>query len=134
MTKRMNILLWFIQSLLAALFLFGGVMKLIMPGPALEQQAHMSATFLKFIGVCETLGGLGLVLPGIFRRQQYLTPLAAAGLVIIMIGAVVVSIRNMGVSSAILPAVVGVLCAFVAYGRWQRGSARATSGGVAPVS
>ena len=52
--------------------------------------------FLKFIGVCEVLGALGLVLPGLFRRQQYLTVLAAIGLLIIMIGAVVTSAMTMG--------------------------------------
>ena len=53
--------------------------------------------FLKFIGVCEVLGALGLVLPGLFRRQQYLTVWAAIGLTIIMIGAVVVSVMTMGI-------------------------------------
>lgn len=120
-SKGMNIVLWIIQASLAALFIFSGVFKVITPADALEKQAHMSAAFLKFIGVCETLGGLGLILPGIFRTRQELTPLAAACLTIIMIGAVVVSARMVGPASAILPAVTGLLCAFVAYGRWRRG-------------
>ena len=128
MTKRMNVVLWIVQTLLAALFLFGGITKLMMPAAELEKQAHMSGTFLKFIGVCETLGGLGLILPGIFRRQQYLTPLAAAGLTIIMIGAVVVTIMNVSVPAAVFPGVVGVLCVFVAYNRWQHRPAQVTSG------
>jgi len=73
--------------------------------------------FIHFIGVCEVLGGLGLVLPGLLRIRPGLTPLAAAGLVVIMIGATVVSIP-MGAVAA-LPLVVGILAAFVAYGRWR---------------
>jgi hypothetical protein len=67
----------------------------------------------------EILGGLGLVLPGILHIQVKLTPLAAAGLVIIMIGAVVVTIQTVGVAMAALPFVTGVLASFVAYGRWR---------------
>ncbi len=98
-----NKLLWTLQGLLAALFLFAGVFKLILPAQALEQQAHMSGLFLKFIGVCETLGGLGLILPGIFRKREELTPLAAAGLVIIMIGATVVTIMQGPAATAWIP-------------------------------
>jgi len=112
----MNILLWIIQILLALLFVFGGVMKLIFPAPP---ELAFPGWFLKFIGLCELLGGLGLVLPGLFRRQQYLTPLAAIGLTIIMIGAVVVTLNDFGFKFAITPLVTGLLCAFVAYGRWK---------------
>jgi len=74
---------------------------------------------LRFIGVSETLGGLGLILPGLLRIQPGLTPLAAAGLVIIMIGATVVTLMGGAVSPALIPLVVGLLAAFVAYGRWR---------------
>lgn len=120
MTKRMSVFLWIVQALLAAVFLFSGIYKLLTPAPALEQQAHMSATFLKFIGVCEILGGLGLILPGIFRKRQELTPIAASGLVIIMIGAVVVMLMQGAGAGATSPAVVGVFCALVAYARWGK--------------
>ena len=120
----MNILLWILQILLALLFLFGGITKLVIPADILMASAppgstHLPALFLKFIGLCETLGGLGLILPGIFRRRQELTPLAAAGLVIIMIGAVVITAKDQGISAALVPLIVGLLCAFVAYGRWK---------------
>ena len=120
----MNILLWIIQILLALLFLFAGVTKLVLPIEVLTSmgspnQVHLPGLFIRFIGVCETLGALGLVLPGAFRRRRDLTPLAAAGLVIIMIGAVVVTIIGDGVMAGIGPLVVGLLCAFVAYGRWN---------------
>jgi uncharacterized membrane protein YphA (DoxX/SURF4 family) len=120
----MNILLWIIQILLALLFLFAGITKLVIPAETLMASAPPGSTqfpvwFLKFIGVVETLGGLGLFLPGIFRRRQELTPLAAAGLVIVMIGAVVVSVMDHGPLAGLTPFIVGLLCAFVAYGRWK---------------
>jgi hypothetical protein len=111
----MNILLWIVQILLALLFVFAGVTKLIFPAPP---GMAFPGWFIKFIGLCELLGALGLVLPGVFRRQRQLTPLAAIGLTIIMIGAVVVT-AGMGLKFVISPLVVGLLCAFVAYGRWK---------------
>ncbi len=75
--------------------------------------------FLRFIGVMEILGGFGLVLPGMLHIRTALTPLAAAGLSVIMIGAVVVTIQTMGLALAALPFVTGVLALFVAYGRWR---------------
>jgi hypothetical protein len=76
--------------------------------------------FLRGIGVCETLGGLGLVLPGLTKIRPELTPLAAAGLTIIMIGATVVTLIGGLVLVALVPLLVGCLTAFVAYGRWRR--------------
>jgi uncharacterized membrane protein YphA (DoxX/SURF4 family) len=118
----MNIVLWIIQILLALVFLFSGGIKLVLPIETLQamgppNQIMLPGWFLKFIGVCEVLGGLGLILPGLLRRQQYLTPLAAIGLTIIMIGAVTLTTMGVGFRMAISPLVVGLLCAFVAYGR-----------------
>jgi hypothetical protein len=67
--------------------------------------------------VCELLGGLGLILPSLLRVRPGLTPLAAAGLVIIMIGATWITLSTMDMASAVVPFVVGILAAFVAYGR-----------------
>ena len=120
----MNILLWIIQILLALLFLFGGGMKLVTPADQWQAQAQQlpeamrfSHGFMTFIGVVEVLGGLGLVLPGIVRKWKGLTALAALGLTIVMIGAVVASVQAFGPAAAILPLITGLLCAFVAYGR-----------------
>ena len=74
---------------------------------------------MRFIGVAEMLGGLGLILPGLLRIRQGLTPLAAAGLVIIMIGAVVITLVGRELTGALISLVVGLLAAFVAYGRWR---------------
>src|SRR5436189_3437081 len=112
--------LWIVQVLLAAIFLVTGVSKFVMspeamtsgPGPAL------SVGFLRFIGVCELLGVLGLILPGLLNIQVQLTPIAACGLVIIMIGATTVTIMGGMIAAAAFPAFVGLLAAWVAYGRW----------------
>ena len=116
--RTVNRALWTAQLLAALIFLFAGSMKFIM-SPAQMQQGPltMPIPFIHFIGVCECLGALGLVLPGLTRRHTVLTPLAAAGLTIIMIGAVVLSVMSMGVSAAILPAVVGMVTAWIAYAR-----------------
>ena len=116
----MNIALWIVQALLAALFLFAGGMKLIMPIEEITKQMPLPGLFLRFIALCEVLGALGLILPGLLRIRPGLTPLAAAGLVIIMIGATVVTLMTSDVAMALIPLVVGILCAFVAYGRWCR--------------
>ena len=118
----MNVVLWILQVLLALLFLFAGGTKLIMPLDVLLQQGSpnqvmLPGWFIRFIGVCEVLGALGLILPGVFKTRQYLTPLAALGLAVIMIGAVIVTIMGDGVLPAIIPFVFFLLLLFVAYGR-----------------
>jgi uncharacterized membrane protein YphA (DoxX/SURF4 family) len=114
----MNRALWVVQILLAALFLFSGVMKLVLPLDKLAGPVEFPGWFLRFIGVAETLGGIGLVLPAWLRIKPWLTPLAAVGLVVIMIGAVAITF-TMGVVPALIPLVVGLLAAFIAYGRSQ---------------
>jgi uncharacterized membrane protein YphA (DoxX/SURF4 family) len=117
----MTYALWVVQVLLALLFLLAGGMKFVMSVEEMTKQmpVPLSGWFLRFIGVAEILGGLGLILPGLLRIRPGLTPLAAAGLVIIMIGATVITLTWMGVAQALMPLVVGLLAAFVAYGRWR---------------
>ncbi len=117
----MNILLWIVQVLLALLFIFTGAVKFVMPVAEMNRQAPvvLPGLFLHFIGLCEILGGLGLILPSLLRIKPGLTPLAAAGLAIITIGATVITISGgMGAMSA-MPLVTALLCIFVAYGRWR---------------
>jgi Na+/pantothenate symporter len=113
----MNTALWIVQGLLAALFLFAGGMKLVLPLDKLAGPVALPGWFMRFIGVVEVLGGLGLILPWLTGIQRWLTPLAAAGLVIIMIGATVITLMGGDVATAPIPFVFGLLCAFVAYGR-----------------
>src|SRR5438309_6270191 len=118
----MTYALWIVQGLLALLFLFAGGMKLVLPLEELTAQMPLPGLFLRFIGVAEVLGAIGLILPGVLRIRPGLTPLAAAGLVIIMIGATVLTLAGGAVALALIPMVVGVLAAFVAYGRWRLSS------------
>lgn len=113
----MNVALWIVQGLLAALFVFSGGMKLVLPIEKMTDPVALPGLFLRFIGVCELLGGIGLVLPSLLRIRPGLTPLAAAGLIVIMIGATVITLAYIGIASALIPLVVGILAAFVAYGR-----------------
>ena len=111
-SRKANVLLWSAQIVLALLFVFAGGSKLVMSVEAMQQgPVQLPGAFLRFIGVAELLGGLGLVLPGIFKVYRHLTPLAAAGLVIIMVGATVLT-ASTGIG-AMFPAFVGVLAATV---------------------
>ena len=119
----MNILLWIVQVLLALLFLMAGVMKFVMSYEDMSKDAPVVLPYalILFIGVCEIVGAIGLVVPWLTGIKPWLTPLAAALLVVIMIGAVVTSIPG-GISLVIVPAVVGLLCLFVALGRRKSGT------------
>lgn len=115
----MTYALWIVQVLLALLFLFAGASKFIMSIEEMTRDIRLPGAFLRFIGVAEILGAIGLIVPSLFRIRPGLTPLAAAGLVIIMIGATVLSVMIGGVVMALMPFVVALLAAFVAYGRWK---------------
>ena len=115
----MTYVLWIIQGLLALLFLWAGGMKLVLPLEQLAGPIPMPGLFMRFIGVAEVLGAIGLILPGFLHIRPGLTPLAAVGLLIIMIGATVITLMSGGIGMALIPLVVGLLLAFVAYGRWR---------------
>src|ERR1700682_864224 len=85
--RKTNVVLWILQALLAALFMFAGVMKFIMPIEEMTKEIALPGWFLHFIGAAEILGAIGLILPGILRIRVGLTPLAGAGLAIITVGA-----------------------------------------------
>jgi hypothetical protein len=118
-TRIKNYALWVVQWALALLFLWAGGVKLVMPLEMLKGPVALPGLFVRFIGLAEALGAVGLILPWLLRIQTVLTPLAAAGLVIIMIGATVITLIGGGGAFALFPATVGILAASVAYGRWQ---------------
>jgi hypothetical protein len=99
------------------MFLFAGVMKWVMPVAVLEAQSHLPGAFVRFIGVCEILGALGLILPGLLRIRTDLTFLAATGLVLIMTGATTITLAQGQIAPALAPLVLGILAAFVVRGR-----------------
>ena len=121
---KRNTALWIVQGVLAVMYLLAGVPKLVMspeqmaaPGPI-----QLPVAFIRFIGVCEILGAIGMVVPGLTGIKPGLTPLGAAGLVIIMIGATVINLVDGPAPAAILTVALGAMCAFVVYGRWLRPS------------
>jgi hypothetical protein len=116
--KNVNRLLWTAQIVAALIFLFAGSMKFIMPAEKMQQGPIVfSMAFMHFIGTCECLGAFGLILPGLFRIRTWLTPLAAAGLTLIMSGATAVTVPAMGVAPALIPAIIGLVTAAIVYGR-----------------
>jgi uncharacterized membrane protein YphA (DoxX/SURF4 family) len=116
-SRKMNVLLWVLQALLAMLFLFAGSMKFVMSVEEMTRQMPLPGWFLHFIGCCEILGGIGLVLPGILRMRTGLTPLAASALVVIMIGATAINLHVGQRGAALMTVVLGLLLVFVALNR-----------------
>jgi len=116
-TQIKNYALWTVQWLLALLFLWAGGVKLVLPLEMLKGPVALPGLFVRFIGVAETLGAIGLILPWLLRIRPVLTPIAAGGLVIIMIGATVITLIGGGGAFALFPATVGIFVVTVAYSR-----------------
>lgn len=123
----MNIILWILQGLLAAMFLMAGFMKASRSKDELKEKGggrmdwtdDLSANNIKLIGIVEVLAGIGLLLPQMTGILPWLTPLAALGLVLTMVGAIILHIRRGDGPQAIVPNIVFLLfAAFVAYGRF----------------
>lgn len=115
----MSKLLWVLQVLLAFVFVFAAVAKLMMSTADLEaaMTVPLPVAFVRLVSVLELLGAAGLVLPGLFRTRTQLVPLAAACLSLLMVGATAVTVASMGVGAALMPLALALLAAFVAYGR-----------------
>ena len=117
----MNVPLWAVQGLLALLFLFTGTMLLVTPRRKLVAGAAWAETFspstTKLIGLLEVLGAVGLVAPMATGSLPWLTPLAAVGLGLLMVGAVATHLRFRDYPNALLPLTVSLLAAFVVYGQ-----------------
>jgi uncharacterized membrane protein YphA (DoxX/SURF4 family) len=120
-SHKLSATLWALQSLLALIFLFSGAMKLLASAEMMEVQSPLPLPLLlvRFIGTCEVAGALGLLLPGLLRVRPNLTPLAAAGLVALMIGATILTpiMISRDPVMTVIPATIGAMAAFVAYGR-----------------
>ena len=116
----MNIVLWILQILVGLLFMFSGTMKFVMSAEQMNQGSPVALPiwFIHFIGVCEILGGIGLIVPWLTGIKRGLTPLAASLLIVIMIGATVIGWMG-SIGMAILPFVVGLLLLIIAWGRWR---------------
>jgi uncharacterized membrane protein YphA (DoxX/SURF4 family) len=118
----MNAVLWIIQILLALLSLVHGLAMLTLP-PAVRQGPMnyvlaIPAGLRRFIGVMEILAAVGLILPALTGILPWLTPLAAVGLVMVMLGAVFFHIPRKEYSNVVFNLVLLALAALVVYGRF----------------
>jgi DoxX-like family len=123
-----NRLLWIVQAVLTFIFLFAGGTKLVLPPEAMAGPIELPLLLLRFIGVAEVFGAIGLILPGLLRIRPGLTPLAAVGLSIITAAATVITVMGGQVAVALIPLLVCLLAAAVAYGRWRIAPLEPTSG------
>lgn len=119
----MNIVLWIIQILLAAAFGLFGFMKVSQPVAALAGMmpwvTTMPLLLVRFIGVAELAGALGMILPGLTKIQPRLTAFAGLGLSLVMVLASIFHITRGEFGNLPINVVLFVLSAFVAYGRWS---------------
>ena len=120
----MNVVLWIVQALLAATFGMGGYGKAAMPIAEIAARvpwaSAVSPGLMRFIGIAELAGALGLILPAATRVLPKLTPLAAAGLLLIMVLAAGFHIQRGETGLLAVNVVLGALAALVAWGRWKK--------------
>lgn len=118
----MEVVVWIVQGLVALAFLGAGSMKLIQPKEKLlESQAWVedfSQTQIRLIGLVELLGALGVILPTLTGILPVLTPIAGAGLGLVMIGALVTHLRRGEMNMVPVNVILGALAFFVAFGRF----------------
>ena len=123
-SKALNIGLWIVQVLLAAMFLMSGFMKLMTPVDALAQSlpwvTSVPPLLVKFIGFSEVAGALGLILPALTRIAPFLTPLAAAGLALIMLPAMGLHLMRGETPMIGMNLFLMALALFVAWGRFRK--------------
>ena len=122
--RALDAALWIAQVLLALGFGMAGFMKLTQPIASLSAQmpwtTSVPAALVRFIGVSELAGALGLILPAVTRIRPALTPMAAAGLVLIMGMAAAFHLSRGELTALPINAILGGLALFVAWGRFVK--------------
>jgi uncharacterized membrane protein YphA (DoxX/SURF4 family) len=123
-SKTLNIFLWIAQVLLAAIFIWGAWMKIFTPVGKLSAMwpwvAHIPRALLKFTGIVDLLGGLGLILPALLRIKPKLTPIAALSIIILMICACIFHISRGEASVIGANIVFALMAAFIVWGRFKK--------------
>lgn len=119
----MNIALWIVQVLLALAFLAAGSMKATQPIGTLKKRmswvGHTTPTIVRVVGILEILGAIGLILPAVTGILPWLVPIAALGLVLTMLGAIIVHIGLKENTQSMAPLILLLLAAFIAFGRFM---------------
>jgi uncharacterized membrane protein YphA (DoxX/SURF4 family) len=123
-SKAMNILLWIAQVILAAMFLMAGIMKSTQPieklSPQIPWTANVPELLVRFIGLSEFLGGIGLLLPALLRIKPQLTPLAAKGIAVIMFLAIIYHVANGETSVVGINIFIALIALFISWGRTKK--------------
>ena len=122
--KALHIILWVAQIILGGMFIMAGMMKSTQPITDLSKSvpwtANVPVALVRFIGVCELLGGIGLILPGLLRIKPILTPIAAIGILLIMVFAIVYHVSNGEANVIGINIAFGLVAAFIAWGRLEK--------------
>lgn len=123
-SKTLNISLWVAQSILAAMFIMAGIMKSTSPidqlAPMLPWTKDVPELLVRIIGVSELLAGLGLLVPSIFRIKPILTPVAASGILVIMLLALVFHITRSEFAALGINVFIASMAVFIAWGRFKK--------------
>jgi len=122
--KTLNAVLWIAQVVLAAIFLMAGIMKSTTPINELSQKLNWvsedNKLLVRFIGICELLGAIGLILPSLLRIKPILTPIAALGFLTIMILAMLFHIVRGEYDVLPVNILFGAIALFIAWGRYKK--------------
>ena len=118
----MNAFLWIFQSLVAAVFLYSGMQKSIYPEQKLVASgqtgvAGLPPGLIKFIGISEILGTIGIIVPQLWHILPVLTIFAAIGLAVIMIPAAIIHFKRNEPKNVLTNGIIFLICLFIAYGR-----------------
>ena len=115
----MNTAIWIAQGILAVMFAMAGVMKSTQPIDKLVKSGRVPVSTVRFIGLSELLGAVGLILPWVFGILPILTPIAAIGLAVIMVLAAVHHLKHKESKAVVFNTVLFLLAIFVAYARFK---------------
>jgi len=122
--KWLNMALWTTQIILAGMLIMAGFMKSIMPieqlSASLPWTKDVPVLLVRFIGISEFLGAMGLLLPSLLRIKPVLTPVAALGIIAIMVMAAIFHITRTEFSGVMFTLILALVAAFIGWGRWKK--------------
>lgn len=123
-STRWGIALWSSQIILAGMFVVAGLPKAVTPiqelAATMPLAVEVPEALVRFIGISELLAAVGLILPGLLRVKPMLIPLAAAGLVVIMVLAIIYHLSKGEIGASVFNLALGLLAYFVAWGRYRK--------------
>ena len=131
-SKPLNVILWIAQVVLAGMFIMAGYMKTTTPieqlSASLPWTKDVPVWLVRFIGTAEFLGALGLILPSLLRIKPVLTPLAALGIIAIMVMAAIFHVTRTEFSGVVFTVILASVAAFIVWGRWKKAPIRSKIG------